>query len=114
MKYAVVASGGKQYVASVGKILTVDKIDLKVGDKFNFENILLLREDDSLLIGTPNVAGAQVSGTVIKQYQGEKLDVMKFKAKVRYRRKIGFRPQLTDIQVEKINTTGKTSPGKKA
>jgi large subunit ribosomal protein L21 len=105
MKYAIAQIGGKQYVLNQGKIITVDKITQKEGEKYNFEKILLLRSDDTLLIGTPFVMDAKVSGKIVKQYRGEKIDVMKFKAKVNYRRKIGFRPYLTDIQVEQIKTS---------
>lgn len=102
MKYAVFESGGKQHIASQGKIITLDKIDKSEGEKFQFDKVLLLRQDDSLTIGTPYIEGAKVIGKVAKQYQGKKLDVMKFKGKVRYRRKIGFRAQLTDIEVIEI------------
>lgn len=104
MKYAVVQSGGKQYIAKVGEIVTIDKIEKKVGDKFEFENILLIKNENTLEIGKPNLEAGRVTGTVLKQYKGEKLDVFKFKAKVRYRKKIGFRPLLTDIKIDKIES----------
>ena len=109
MEYAVIESGGKQYFASIGEVITVDKIDKAVGDKINLEKILLLKQNNSLLIGSPLVEGAKVTGKILKQYQGEKLHVMKFKAKVHYRRRMGFRPQLTDIKIEDISTAKKSS-----
>src|SRR3989338_3988854 len=121
MKYAVVKSGGKQYVVSEGNTVTIDKVDGEVGKNYRFDEVMLLRNEEVVLIGTPFLENVQVSGKVEKQYQGKKLHVMKFKAKVNYRRKIGFRPQLTDISVEKISSEReaakiktKTKPGKKA
>lgn len=112
MKYAVIESGGKQYIVSAGKKITVDKLDQKVGDKINFEKILMLRQEENILIGTPYLDGLKVSGKIVKQYRGDKLDVMRFKAKVRYRKKIGFRPELTDILVEDISQSPKTKVAK--
>ena len=121
MKYAVVKSGGKQYVVSEGNTVTIDKVDGEVGKNYRFDEVMLLRNEEVVLIGTPFLENVQVSGKVEKQYQGKKLNVMKFKAKVNYRRKIGFRPQLTDISVEKISSEReaakiktKTKPVKKA
>jgi len=121
MKYAVVKSGGKQYVVSEGNTVTIDKVDGEVGKNYRFDEVMLLRNEEVVLIGTPFLENVQVTGKVEKQYQGKKLHVMKFKAKVNYRRKIGFRPQLTDISVEKISSEReaakiktKTKPVKKA
>ena len=108
MKYAVIESGGKQYIASVGQVLTVDKIDKKEGENYDFAKVLLLRQDDKLLIGTPDLKGIKVSGKVLKQYKGDKIEIRKFKAKVHYRRKMGFRPLQTDIKIEGISQTDKT------
>ena len=102
MNYAVLESGGKQYIASLGKVISIDKIDTPVGGKITFTNVLLIRTDDKVQVGTPFINGSKVTGKVIKQYKGDKIDVIKFKAKVRYRRKIGFRPMLTDVKIEKI------------
>jgi len=102
MNYAVISSGGKQYVAAVGKVITVDKIDSSVGKNVGFKDILLLRTDDELQLGTPLIKGYEVTGKVLKQYKGDKIEVRKFKAKVRYRRKIGFRPMLTDIEIKSV------------
>ncbi|OGG02913.1 50S ribosomal protein L21 [Candidatus Gottesmanbacteria bacterium RBG_16_37_8] len=107
MNYAIAEVGGKQYVLTEGKKVIVDKIDQKEGENYSFDKILLVKSAESLLIGTPYVENVKVSGKIVKQYKGEKIDVMKFKAKVRYRRKIGFRPFLTDILVEEIKTSAK-------
>ena len=114
MEYAVFETGGKQYVASEGQVITVDKIDTKEGENIKFEKILLIRKKDWLFIGDPIVKGAIVSGKILKQYKGDKIHVMKFKAKVRYRRRIGFRPHQTDVKIEKIIGVENSAKPKKA
>ncbi|KKS98554.1 MAG: 50S ribosomal protein L21, large subunit ribosomal protein L21 [Candidatus Gottesmanbacteria bacterium GW2011_GWA2_43_14] len=111
MKYAVIESGGKQYKVAEGEIVTVDKLEHPQGKKFLFDKVLLFKDGQEVLVGNPYLAGLTVSGEVTKQYKGEKLHVSKFKAKVRYRRKIGFRPMLTDIKIENI---GRDASPKKA
>lgn len=108
MKYAVIAEGGKQYVVTEGKILTVDRLKIEEGKAYKTDKVLLVRDKDQIAIGAPFVEGASVSGRIQKHYQGDKLHIYKFKAKVRYRRKMGFRPQLTDYLVEKISFSEKS------
>ena len=54
-------------------------------------------------MGNPTVKGASVDFESVRDYQGEKLRVSTFKAKSRYRKTKGFRAQLTDIKITKIN-----------
>jgi large subunit ribosomal protein L21 len=102
MKYAIIQSGGKQYKVVEGGFVEVDKIDLEEGKDFVFEDVLLVSNDGVAKIGQPQVKGASVSGKIDSQFKGDKIRVAKFKAKARYRRVQGFRPQLTRIKIEKI------------
>lgn len=103
MKYAVVKIGGKQYKISEGEILDVDKLDVKADENLELKEILLLVNDDEIQIGQPLVADAKATVKVLSQFKGKKIRVSRFKSKVRHRRVIGFRPQLTKIQIEKIS-----------
>jgi len=103
MKYAVIEQGGKQYKVSEGETVTVDKVETEEGKKFSFEKIWMFNSGDGVVIGKPYLPNFKVDGLVMKQYKGKKLDVFKFKAKVRYRRQMGFRPMLSDIKIEKIS-----------
>ena len=100
MNYAVVKIGGKQYRVSEGQTLEVENLGDTDG-KAEFE-VLLLVTDKGVKIGKPKVAGSKVKAKVLKNLKGEKVRVAKFKSKVRYRRVTGFRPSLTQIQIEKI------------
>ncbi len=107
MKYAVIQSGGKQYKVEEGKEILIDRLNCQEGEKVNFDRILLVRTDEEILIGDPLVKGAKVSGRLIKEIKGKKLKVSKFKAKVRYRKTIGFRPKYSQVLIEKISLVKK-------
>lgn len=113
MKYAIIESGGKQYKASEGSVLEVDKIDLKEGNTHKFDKVLLYTADGVCQIGKPLLNGISVSGKVLGQVKGDKIRVAKFKAKSRYRRVQGFRPSLTRIQIEKITSQTSIKEDKK-
>ena len=102
MKYAVVKIQGSQFKVSEGDQIETSRLPQKEGEKANFEEVLLMAEDGKVKIGKPTLKGSFVSAKVIKQFLGKKLDVFKFKAKTGYRRKMGFRPQRTLLQIEKI------------
>ncbi len=102
MKYAVVKISGAQYLIKEGDQLVVEKLFQKEGDKIELKEILLLVDESKISIGEPLVKNAKILAKVLKQAKGEKIRVAKFKAKSRYRRVTGFRPQLTSIKIEKI------------
>ncbi len=101
MKYAVVKIGGKQYKVSEGQEILVDKLaDPK---KLNVE-VLLFVDEGKVKVGKPVLKDAKVKVKVVAEIEkGEKVDVYKFKAKSRYKKHIGFRPQYTRLLVEKIS-----------
>jgi len=103
MKYAVIKIGGAQFKVSPGEEVAVDRCLLKEGEKISFDKVLLVGEDGKVKVGEPTVKGASVSARVVKQFLGKKLDVFRFKAKVGYRRKMGFRPQKTLLKIEEIS-----------
>lgn len=102
IKYAIVEIAGRHYKAEVGKELVVDKLEQGNG-KVILSKVLLVVADSDIKIGTPTVSGAQVVATVLGQEKKEKIAVVKFRAKSRYRRKMGFRASLTRIKVEQIS-----------
>lgn len=103
--YAVVKIAGKQYRVSPGETLAVDKLAVTPGEKVEFPQVLLLADDGQVKIGQPLVEKTKVVAKVLEQFKGEKIRVVRFKAKVRYRRVKGFRPLLSKIQIEKITVT---------
>ncbi|OGG26779.1 50S ribosomal protein L21 [Candidatus Gottesmanbacteria bacterium RIFCSPLOWO2_01_FULL_39_12b] len=102
MKYAIIQSGGKQYKVLEGQELLIDHLGVKEGSLIEFNEVLLMREDDKIDIGEPYVKTGKVVGKIMGEEKGTKLKVSKFKAKVRYRKTIGFRSLNTRVEIEKI------------
>lgn len=77
--------------------------DREPGESIEFDNILFVRDDESVDVGQPNVDGASVKGTVKQHEKGDKITVLKFKRRNRYNRTIGHRQQYTRIQIDDID-----------
>lgn len=103
MKYAIIATSGTQYRVEENQIITVDKLEGEKDSVGKIESVLLIVDDEKIKIGNPNVKDSSVEYQIVNQYQGDKVRVSKFKAKSRYRKTMGFRAQLTDIKITKIN-----------
>lgn len=113
MEYAVIKTGGKQYRVSSGDVLEIDKLPQDADSNITFEDVLLLVSDSSVKIGKPMLSSVKVKAKLLEQKKGKKIDVYKFKAKARYRRKIGFRALLSKVLIEKIESGEKASAPKK-
>jgi large subunit ribosomal protein L21 len=103
--YAVVSSGGKQYRVEAGSTLTLERLDGEPGSSLTFDRVLLIGDGDDVTVGTPVVAGASVSATVLGEALGPKLVIFKFKQKVKYRRRTGHRQHLTRVRIDAIHPT---------
>lgn len=101
--YVVFETGGKQYKASEGDILYVEKLEAANEETITFDQVKVVSKDGEVVIGTPVVEGASVSAKVIKTGKSKKIIVYKMKPKKNYRRKQGHRQPYTKIQIEKIN-----------
>lgn len=104
MEYVVIRTGGKQYRVVPEDVIEVDKLPVAKDSIFDFNDVLLWVADGVVKIGTPKLSDVKVKAKVLDQVKGEKIRVAKFKAKVRYRRVMGFRPLLTRIKIEKIES----------
>jgi large subunit ribosomal protein L21 len=101
--FAVIQTGGKQYLVKEGQELKIEKIEKSDGDVLEFEALLVSDDEgNDTKIGTPKVKGAKVSAKVIETAKGKKVDIVKYKPKSRYRRKNGHRQIYTKILIEKI------------
>ena len=98
--FAVIKTGGKQYIVSKGDEILVDRINEKKGKKLNLET--LLKSDKTIKIGSPTLKTGVVKAEIIGEVKDEKIVVFKYKAKKRYRKKTGFRAKKTKIKILSI------------
>lgn len=94
---AIIQTGGKQYLVKTGDKIQIEKLEVEVGKTINFDKVLF--HDGQ--VGKPYISGAAVTGKVLKQARGKKIHVLKYKAKSKYRRKIGARQHYTEVEILK-------------
>jgi large subunit ribosomal protein L21 len=100
--YAVVKTGGKQYLVKEGMTITVDQLGLETNKKTELETLLKFNEDGKVFdLGQPFLK-EKVSAVVIDNIKGDKIRIAKFKAKSRYRKVRVFRARLTKLKITKI------------
>lgn len=102
--FAIIKTGGKQYLVSPDDTLNIEKIPGDAGSQVVFDQVLLTSEPDGtgIKIGKPVLAGAKVTATIVKQFRSKKIRIVKFKQKVHYRRTLGHRQHYTQVKVETI------------
>ena len=101
--YAVFRSGGKQYRASKGDRLKLEKLDADEGTTLRFEEVLLVGEGADIKVGSPLVAGGAVDATVVKQGKSGKVSVTKFRRRQNYLRQHTHRQFFTEIEITGIS-----------
>jgi len=101
--FAIIKLQGKQHKVSQGDILEVSKMDVKKDAIVKIAEVLAYNDGKEDRIGQPYVAGVSVSVKVLDPLKkGKKIDILNFKAKKRYIKRKGFRPQLTVLEVQEI------------
>ncbi len=100
---AVIATGGKQYLVKPGESIKIEKIKGAKGETVVFDKVLLVAEEDGskIEIGTPHVK-TTVSAEILEQGRAEKVEVVHYRAKVRYKKRSGHRQPFTRIKIQKI------------
>src|SRR5437867_13360383 len=100
--FAVIKSGGRQYKVSVGQTLEVNRLPVEHGAQVRFDEVLLISDANTSIIGTPFVDNAVVLATAVRQTRGKKLIVFRYKAKKRFRHRRGHRQELTVLSIDDI------------
>lgn len=104
MEFAVIQTGGKQYIVSVGDTVKIEKIkgDFKVGDSIVFDKVLLVSDNDSATVGTPFIDKAKVTGKLESIGKNDTVTVIKYKQKSRYFKKNGHRQPWFKVKIDSI------------
>jgi len=100
--FAVIKTGGKQYVVREGDVFHVEKLGIGAGGSLLFEEVLLIDDGEKTLIGTPLVPSAVVKADVLETLRDEKVLVFKKKRRKQFRRTRGHRQSLAKIRILKI------------
>ncbi|MDE2071583.1 MAG: 50S ribosomal protein L21 [Patescibacteria group bacterium] len=115
-EFAIIETGGKQYMVSAGDIIRIEKLKTKgdpsrqgaaeaghkVGDSVVFDNVLMVDNGFDTTIGEPFIKGAQVTGEIKKIARAKKVVVIKYKAKSNYFKKRGHRQPYFKIKITKL------------
>ncbi len=101
--YAIVKTGGKQYKVAVGDVVQVEKVLGGVGAAVPLPALLVVDGTD-VTSDAGALAGVTVSGEVVAHLRGPKIDILRYKNKTGYRRRLGHRQSLTQVRVTAIET----------
>jgi large subunit ribosomal protein L21 len=93
--FAVIKTGGKQYRVSKDDVFAVEKILGETGETVVFDHVLMLGAE----VGAPRIDGAQVTGTVVRQFRDDTVIIFKKRRRKHYRRRNGHRQYLTLVKI---------------
>ena len=101
--FAVIRTGGKQYRVTENDVLKVEKLEAEPGSTITFTNVLAVGGDGNITLGSPIVAGATVTATVIAQDRLDKVIIFKKRRRQNSRRRNGHRQHVTVLRVSGIS-----------
>ena len=99
--YAVVKSGGKQYLVHKGDSITVERLPNEVGENIDIADVLAISDGKQMLVGTPALP-TKVTFSVVEHKRGDKVISFKKKRRKGYARKVGHRQELTVLKTESL------------
>jgi len=111
--YAVFRSGGKQYRASKGEVLKLEKLDADEGASVKFDEVLLVGEGSNIKVGSPLLSGSTVSAKVLRQGKSKKVSVVKFRRRKNYLRQHTHRQFFTEVEITGISGAAKAAAAPK-
>jgi large subunit ribosomal protein L21 len=110
--YAIVRCGGRQEKASVDDVLTIDKLAGEVGSSVTLSAVLVI-DDDNVISDPAEVGNYQVTAEILGPVSGPKINMIHYKNKTGYRRRLGHRQKYTQVKITGI-ATAKASGSKRA
>ena len=102
--YAVIKTGGKQYKVAAGDKIKVEQMPADIGAEITIDQVLAVGAGDQLSVGTPLVAGATVSATVVSQGRHDKIRIFKMRRRKHYRKQQGHRQNYTELFIGRIHS----------
>lgn len=100
--YAVFKSGGKQHRVSEGQILRLEKLDVETGATVEFDEVLMVSNNDDVVVGAPLISGGKVTAEVVQHGRGDKIKIIKFRRRKHSRTQQGHRQWFTEVKITAI------------
>lgn len=100
--YAIVRAGGRQEKVAVGDVLTIDKVNLEIGQTLEMPVVLLV-DGDKVITKAKKLAKVKVVAEVVGSVKGPKITIMKYKNKTGYRKRQGHRQHMTQVKIASID-----------
>lgn len=99
---AIFKLSGFQFKAEEGAVVQVPLQSAEAGTKLDISEVMLVKDKDTILVGTPYVEGAKVEAEVLGQGKSEKVKIYKYKRRTKFRRRQGHRQNFTELKVNRI------------
>ena len=109
--YAIVRCGGRQEKVALDDVVTVDKLDGKAGSSITLTALLVV-DGDRVISDPAEVGRYQVTADIVGDAAGPKINMIQYKNKSGYRRRLGHRQRYTQVRITGIGTEGKTQSAK--
>jgi large subunit ribosomal protein L21 len=103
--YAVFLTGGKQYRASTGDLVKVEKLEAEKGSTVELDSVLMVGEGEDVKVGTPYLSGGKVTAKVVDHGRGEKIKIVKFKRRKHHMKTQGHRQYFTTLEITGIDSS---------
>ena len=100
--FAVVRTGGKQFVVRTGDRIRVEKLPGAQGESVTIGDVLLRSNGDTTEVGAPLIKGAAVSATIVGQRRAKKVVSFRKQRRTGYTKTIGHRQEFTELKIESL------------
>jgi len=101
--YAVIETGGQQTKVKTGEIVKVQLMDLKPGDKIEFDKVLMISDSGKLEIGAPFLKSGKVAAEVVGHGREKKISVLKFRRRKHHMKQMGHRQWYTQVKITEVS-----------
>jgi len=108
--YAVFSTGGKQYRATTGDIIKVEKLDAEKGATVELDQVMLVGEGEDVKVGSPYVDGGKVTARVVDHGRGDKVKIIKFRRRKHHMKQTGHRQYFTMLEITGIEGAAPAKP----
>jgi large subunit ribosomal protein L21 len=102
--YAVILTGGKQYRVKAGDVLKVEQLPVEVGSTIQFDNVLMISQEGSVVVDASKLKKANVEAEVLEQGRHKKIKIIKFRRRKHHMKQMGHRQNFTAVQIKAIHS----------